>query len=301
MTQTIYYDAIVIGAGQAGGPLSTELARAGWKTALIERVHVGGTCINEGCTPTKTMVASARVAYLAKRGADYGVQSENLRIDLQKVRERKRAIVDSFRNGSQARIEKTKGLELIFGTAEFIGPNNLRVKKQNGQEQLLQGGKIFINSGCRPAVPKMDGLSSVGYLSSTSIMELDSVPEHLLVLGGGYVGLEFGQMFRRFGSQVTIVQSGAQLLNREDPDVAEAVRAILREDGVQVFLKSRATRVLRSAMGIELAVPSDGETRKLVGTHLLVAAGRIPNTDWLKVSAAGLTMDKKGFLQVNER
>src|SRR5436190_4017408 len=249
-SQAAHYDAIVIGSGQAGTPLSQALASAGMRTALIEREHIGGTCINEGCTPTKTMVASARVAYLARRGADYGVHTGELKIDMAKVRERKRAIVDSFRNGSQSRIEKTKNLDLIFGEAEFTGAKTIRVRRRDGDELVLSADKIFINAGCRPAVPKIEGLSSVPYLNSTSIMELDFVPPHLLVLGGGYVGLEFGQMFRRFGSRVTIVQSGPQLLEREDADVAEAVLSILREDGIDVRLNSKAVRVSKTALGI---------------------------------------------------
>src|SRR6266481_1089841 len=213
------FDAIVIGSGQGGTPLCQALARAGMRTAIVEREHVGGTCINEGCTPTKTMVASARVAYLARRGADYGVHTGELKIDFAKVRERKRTIVDSFRSGSQSRIEKTKNLELIFGEAEFTGPKTIVVGKKDGGQLMLTGDRIFINAGCRPAAPKIEGLVEVAYLNSTSIMELDSVPEHLLVLGGGYIGLEFGQMFSRFGSRVTIVQSGAQLLAGEDADV----------------------------------------------------------------------------------
>src|SRR5499427_5977385 len=175
--ESTQYDAIVVGAGQAGGPLAQALAAAGMRTSLLEREHVGGTCVNEGCTPTKTMVASARVAYLARRGADYGVCTGELGIDLVKVRERKRAIVDSFRNGSQARIEKAKNLELIFGTAEFNGPKSVRVKKKTGGEQLLDGNRIFINAGCRPAVPNIAGLNSIPYLNSSSIMELNTVPE----------------------------------------------------------------------------------------------------------------------------
>ena len=305
------YDAIVIGAGQAGTPLSQALAAAGMRTALIERDHVGGTCVNEGCTPTKTMVASARVAYLARRGADYGVHTGEIKIDLAKVRERKRAIVDSFRNGSQSRIEKTKNLDLIFGEAEFAAAKALRVRNKDGAELTLSADKIFLNAGCRPGVPKLEGLDTVQYLNSTSIMELDSVPEHLLVLGGGYIGLEFGQMFRRFGSRVTIVQSGAQLLRGEDADVAEAVLSILRGESLDVLLNSRAVRVAKSVNGIELMVQTAGKAREtmgvsaesqtILGTHLLVAAGRVPNSDWLNTDGAGISRDKHGYIQVNDR
>jgi len=307
----VNYDAIVVGAGQAGTPLSQALASAGMRTALIEREHVGGTCVNEGCTPTKTMVASARVAYLARRGRDYGVRTGEIRIDLAKVRERKRAIVNSFRNGSQSRIEKAKNLVLIFGEAEFTAAKALRVRKRDGAELTLSADKIFLNAGCRPGVPKLDGLETIQYLNSTSIMELDSVPEHLLVLGGGYIGLEFGQMFRRFGSRVTIVQSGAQLLRGEDADVAEEVLSILREEGIDVLLNSRAVRVAKSLSGIELMIQTAGkaggtmgvsaESQTILGTHLLVAAGRVPNSDWLSTDGAGISGDKHGYIQVNDR
>jgi pyruvate/2-oxoglutarate dehydrogenase complex dihydrolipoamide dehydrogenase (E3) component len=295
------YDAIVIGSGQGGTPLSQALAAAGMRTALIEREHVGGTCVNVGCTPTKTMVASARVAYLARRGTDYGVHTGQLTIDLAKVRDRKRAIVDSFRNGSQSKIQKTSNLTLVFGEAQFTAPKSLRIRKQNGEQLALSGDKIFLNAGCRPAVPKIDGLAAIPHLNSTSIMELDSVPEHLLILGGGYIGLEFGQMFRRFGSRVTIVQSGSQLLGREDADVAEAVLSILCEDGIEVFLNSKAVRAAKSGNTIDLTIQGSGKPQTLSGTHLLVAAGRVPNTDSLNTAGAGISCDKRGYIQVNDR
>ncbi len=295
------YDAIVVGAGQAGVPLSQALAAAGMRTALVEREHVGGTCVNEGCTPTKTMVASARVAYLAKRGADYGVRTGAIGIELTKVRERKRAIVDSFRNGNQGRIEKTKNLELIFGEARFTAARSLTVKKTGGAEVSLTGDKIFINAGSRPAVPKLDGLSGVAFLNSTSIMELDRVPEHLIVLGGGYIGLEFGQMFRRFGSKVTVVQSGTQLLGREDADVAEGVLQILREDGIEVLLNAKAKRVGGAAGSVRLTVGREGGESEISGSQLLVATGRVPNTDSLNVHAAGIATDGKGFIRTNDK
>ncbi|MGD2206002.1 MAG: FAD-dependent oxidoreductase, partial [Anaerolineae bacterium] len=232
MTTAEPYDAIIIGAGQAGGPLSTALANAGWKTALVEREHVGGTCVNKGCTPTKTMVASARVAYLAQRAADYGIHIGDVRVDLKAVRQRKRDIVESFRGGSERRIEDTEGLDLLMGEARFTSAQSIEVRLNDGGARHLTAPKIFINSGARPRVPDLPGLDGVPYLDSTSVMELDKAPAHLLVIGGGYIGLEFGQMFRRFGSKVTIIQRRDQLLSREDPDVAEEVAKILREDGV---------------------------------------------------------------------
>jgi pyruvate/2-oxoglutarate dehydrogenase complex dihydrolipoamide dehydrogenase (E3) component len=292
-----HYDDIIIGAGQSGGPLSSALARAGRRTALIESVHVGGTCINEGCTPTKTMVASARVAYLARRGADYGVTTGPISIDMVRVRKRKRDIVESFRSGSEKRIVSTPGLDLVRGEARFIGPRTLQV----GDDQLT-ADRIFVNVGARPSRPPLPGLDSVPSLDSTSIMELDSVPEHLLVLGGGYVGLEFGQMFRRFGSQVTIVQRGPRLLAREDADVADGVADILREDGLSILLQTDAARVTRGDGGkIRLTVRSTNGEQTIEGSHLLVAVGRTPNTDRLNLAAAGLEADGQGFLPTNDR
>ncbi len=299
---TTQYDAIVIGAGQAGGPLSTALARAGWKTAIIERVHVGGTCINEGCTPTKTMVASARVAYLARRAADYGVHTGPVTVDMTVVRQRKRDIVESFRNGSQQRIESTEGVDLVMGEARFTGPKLVEVRLTNGETRQLTAGTIFLNTGDRPSKPHLNGLDRVSALDSTSIMELDIVPEHLLVIGGGYVGLEFGQMFRRFGSQVTIVQRGKYLLNREDPDVAGEVAKIMREDGIEVLLETTPVQVEQLAGGaIQLTVHTPAGERTLNGSHLLLAAGRVPNSDWLNLAAVGVQVDKRGSIQVNER
>jgi pyruvate/2-oxoglutarate dehydrogenase complex dihydrolipoamide dehydrogenase (E3) component len=295
------YQAVVIGSGQGGTPLCIALAAAGLRTALIERAHVGGTCVNEGCTPTKTMVASARVAYLARRGAGYGVHTGDICIDMERVRQRKRDIVNNFRNGSQARMEKTANLDLIFGEASFTRNKSLLVRLKDGGQRTLTGEKIFINAGARPAVPALDGLASVPFLDSTSIMELDAGPEHLLVLGGGYVGLEFGQMFRRFGSRVTIVQSAAQLLKGEDPDVAEAVAAILRQDGIEILLNSKAVSVAKTGGQLELTVRSGNASRVCEGSHLLVATGRVPNTDSLNVSAAGITTDDHNFIQVNGR
>src|SRR3984893_16738019 len=273
MTAPTHYQAIVIGSGQGGTALCRSLAEAGLRTALVERSHIGGTCVNEGCTPTKTMVASWRVAYLARRRRDYGVQTGDIRIEMQRVRQRKREIVDSFRNGSQKRLEKTANLDLIFGGASFSGPKNVSLRMNEGAERSLSADRIFINAGARPSVPKLEGLKDVPFLDSTSIMELDSVPEHLLVLGGGYVALEFGQLFRRFGSRVTVVQSAAQLLDHEDADVAEEVRTILTQDGIEVLLNTKAERVVKSSGQIQLTVRAGKGPHTLKGSHLLVATG----------------------------
>lgn len=298
---TTHYDALVIGAGQSGGPLSTDLAKAGYKVAIIEREHVGGTCINEGCTPTKTMVASARVAYLAKRAADYGVQTGPISIDMRVVRQRKRDIVNSFRGGSEGRIQRTEGVDLLMGEAAFVGPKTIEVHMNSGEIRQLSADRIFLNTGERPAVPALEGVERVPTLNSTTIMELDTVPEHLLVMGGGYIGLEFGQMFRRFGSQVTIVQRGTQLLAREDTDVAEEVAKILREDGIEILLQTAALKVAQAPDGqIQLTVRTlDGE-RVLTGSHLLLAAGRTPNTDKLNLDATGVHVNTRGYIEVND-
>ena len=295
------FDAIVIGSGQAGTPLSRALAEAGMRTALVEREHVGGTCVNEGCTPTKTMVASARVAYLSRRGVDYGVQTGPIQVDMKRVRERKREIVNSFRGGSQKRIEQTKNLELIFGTASFSGRKSVVVRVKDGTERELAAEKIFINAGTRASRPALEGLGQVPFLDNISIMELDAVPEHLLVLGGGYIGLEFGQMFRRFGSTVTIVHSRAQLMAHEDADVAEEVARILREDGIEILLSAKAERTGSSGRKVQLQVTGGGQGRTLEGTHLLVATGRLPNSDMLNLEAAGIETDARGFIRTNNR
>ena len=295
------YDAIVIGAGQAGVPLATALSKAGRTTTLVEREHVGGTCINEGCTPTKTMVASARVAYFDRRSADYGVSDGQVTVDMVSVRQRKRDIVDGFRTGGEKRLHDA-GVEVIMGEARFAGRKNLEVHLNSGETVRLSADNIFINVGARPATPPVEVLDNVPTLNSTTIMELDEVPEHLLVLGGSYVGLEFAQMFRRFGSEVTVVQRGTQLLSREDTDVAEAVAEIMRQDGIEVFLQSQVQRAEQDEDGgIQLTVSTPDGQSTLEGSHLLAAAGRPPNTDRLNLGAAGVETDKRGQIKVNER
>lgn len=271
------------------------------RTALVERKHVGGTCINEGCTPTKTMVASGRVAYLARRAADYGVQVGPVAIDLEKVRQRKRDIVESFRSGNERRIAQTQNLDLILGDASFSGPKAILVRVKDGGERTLGANRIFINAGARSSRPPIDGLDGIATLDNESIMELGALPEHLLILGGGYIGLEFGQLFRRFGSRVTIVQSVGQLLTREDPDVADEVTKILREDGIDVVLNAKAKHVDQAGGAVRLEIESKDGSTILAGSHLLIATGRKPNSDTLNLVAAGVEEGERGFIRVNER
>lgn len=292
------YDAVVIGSGQGGTPLSLYLADQGLETALIERKHVGGTCVNEGCTPTKTMIASARVAHLVGRAEDYGVNTGKTEVELSGVRKRKRNIVESFRKGNLNRIKEKSGLDLIRGEASFTGPYTIEVSGNEGDKQIVKANKIFINTGARPSAPPIEGLEEVEYLDSTSIMELEEVPEKLLIIGGGYIGVEFGQAFRRFGAEVTIFQRSSQLLTHEDSDVADKVRKILEEDGIKVELDKEVQQVENFQEGIK--VVADGSAGE-GGSHLLVAGGRAPNTEGLGLENTEVETTDRGHVKVNER
>jgi pyruvate/2-oxoglutarate dehydrogenase complex dihydrolipoamide dehydrogenase (E3) component len=299
------YDVIIIGSGQAANPLARACAQAGKRTAVVEKVHVGGTCINEGCTPTKTMIASARVAYLARRGGEYGVREDEVKVDVAQVRRRKQHIVDSFREANERGLASA-GVELVRGEGRFVGERTVEVRTV-AEPRTLRAEVVVINTGLRPTIPAIPGLESVPYLTSTSILELSVAPEHLVVLGGGYVGLEFAQMFRRFGSRVTVLQRGQQLLPREDADVAEQVAQLLREDGIDVVLGASATEVARSATLISVTYRVAGvdgapdATTTMTGSHLLVATGRTPNSGGLGLAAGGVARDDRGYIRVDER
>ena len=307
----IHYDACIVGSGQAGTPLASALANSGKKTVLVEGKHVAGCCVNEGCTPTKTMIASGRVAYLARRGKDYGLQDSkgdpvDVSVNMLTVRQRKRDIVNSFRGGSEKRV-KDAGIDLLEGEASFLDAKRLSVKKIDGSVVEITAESIFINTGERPAKPDLPGLDTVAsdiILDSTSIQELSKVPEHLLVLGGGYIGLEFGQLFRRLGAHVTIIQRGSQLLPREDPDISKTMLDILREDGITVHLNTRATSIIQRSPNdhLSLSIKSvDGESHEVLGSHLLVAAGRSPNTDMLNLNGIGIETTNRGHIIANDR
>ncbi|MFC4456241.1 mercuric reductase [Deinococcus sonorensis] len=291
-------DVIVIGAGQAGGPLASALASSGRRVTVIEQAHVGGTCVNEGCTPTKTMIASARVAYLARRSQDYGVHTGEVSVDFAQVQRRKDQVVEQFRSGSTDSLTSS-GAELLMGRARFTGPRQIQVTLADGRQQDLQAPLVILNTGARPTWPDLPGLREVGALDSTSLLALKELPEHLVILGGGYIGLEFGQAFARFGSRVTVIEHGPRLAAREDPDVAEALQQALEQDGVTFMLETQALRAQRTDAGVELVVQGKDGEQTLRGSHLLVAAGRTPNTDDMGLAEAGIEVNDHGYIVVD--
>ena len=302
MPQATKYDVIVIGTSQGGRFLPIAFAKAGRKVALVERGPLGGVCVNFGCTPTKTMVASARVAYLAKRGAEYGVGTGSISVDLQGVRKRKQNMVQGARNYFESLVKPLAGLDLLRGEARFNASKTLEISLKDGETLAITAPLIFIDTGARPKQLTIKGVDSVPVLNSTTIMELETLPEHLLIIGGGYIGLEFGQMFRRFGSQVTIIQHHPRLLMNEDEDVSDEVTKIFREDGITILTESTPQQVQSLSGGhIQLTVRTPQDERQLTGSHLLAAIGRVPNTEALTPEAAGIHLDKRGYVQVNEQ
>jgi pyruvate/2-oxoglutarate dehydrogenase complex dihydrolipoamide dehydrogenase (E3) component len=295
-----HYDAIVIGTSQGGRFLPIELAKAGQRVALVERDQLGGVCVNRGCTPTKTMVASARLAYQARRAAEFGVRAGPVSVDLAAVRERKRAMVAGARENYASRLPQD-GLDLIEGEARFTGPKTVQVALTGGGTRQLTAPVVVIDAGSRPRPLAIPGAGDVPVLDSTSIMELDELPEHLVILGGGYIGLEFGQMFRRFGSQVTIIQNAPRLMMIEDEDVSDEVAAIVRDDGITVLTSATPQRVEPAGQGrLRLTIDTEDGERQLEGSHLLSATGRVPNTDALTPEAAGIRLAASGFVEVDE-
>jgi pyruvate/2-oxoglutarate dehydrogenase complex dihydrolipoamide dehydrogenase (E3) component len=290
------FDAIVIGSGQGGNPLVYALADHGWTVALIEKAYLGGTCVNTGCTPTKTMVASAQIAQYARSASRWGVEVENVRVNLPAVLARKNAVVQNFRAGHERSVAKRPNVHLYRGHARFLAPRKLQIA-----DDVIEGERIFINVGTRPEPPPLEGLETAGYLTNESLMELQQVPEHLIVLGGGYIGLEFGQMFRRFGSRVTVIHRGNQLLAREDADVAEGLQKALEGEGVEFRMNANPIKVEKQQGRINVTIATGQQTEIVTGTHMLAATGRRPNTDDLGLDKAGVPLDSRGYIKVNGR
>jgi dihydrolipoamide dehydrogenase len=290
------FDAIVIGSGQAGNPLCQKLADKGWTVALIEKEHLGGTCINTGCTPTKTMLASAQVAHYAREAERWGVRAGAVTVDLPAVVSRKDRVVGQWRSGQERKVQERKTLHLHHGHGRFVDPRHVRVG-----DQVLESDRIFIDTGGRPAVPRLEGLSGIDYLTNATILELRELPEHLLVLGGGYIGLEFGQMFARFGSRVTVVHNSDHILPLEDGDVSEELHKALESEGIRFVLNARVTRALKQNGQVVLRQEGGGGDSEIRGSHLLVATGRKPNTDDLGLDTTGVQLTERGFIRVNNR
>jgi pyruvate/2-oxoglutarate dehydrogenase complex dihydrolipoamide dehydrogenase (E3) component len=287
------FDDIIIGAGQAGPSLARRLAAAGRRVAVIERHLFGGTCVNTGCTPTKAMVASAYTAHLARRAAEYGVTvGGTVRVDMKQVKARKDAIVQASRDGVESSLRKTANITVLQGHARFVAPHDVAV---NGK--TLHAARIFLNVGARPATPAITGLDTVPYLTSSTILDLDHVPDHLVVIGGSYVGLEFAQMFRRFGSAVTVIEAAPRLIGREDPEISDAVREILQAEGVEVLTATKTTSV---ASGIRVHTENSAGPATIEASHLLLAVGRHPNTDDLGLDKAGVECDSRGYIKVDD-
>jgi pyruvate/2-oxoglutarate dehydrogenase complex dihydrolipoamide dehydrogenase (E3) component len=291
------YDAIVIGSGQAAPSLAVRLAEAGMKTALVEREHLGGTCVNDGCIPTKTLVASARTAHVARRAADYGVTVGPVGVDMKVVKARKDAVVRHSVDGLDKWIAGTKNLSLVWGHARFTGPHAIEV---NGES--LEAPKIFLNVGARPVLPSWKGIADVPVLNNTSMMAVDFLPEHLLIVGGSYIGLEFAQMYRRFGSRVTVLEYGDRLIAREDPEVSTEIQRILEREGVAFHFSVKDAAVAKGGNGggVRIVVDPAGRALAIEGSHLLAAVGRRPNTDDLGLDKAGIATDARGYIAVDE-
>src|SRR6266567_7346166 len=291
------FDAIIIGTGQAGPPLAARLVKAGMKVAIIERKAFGGTCVNTGCIPTKTLVASAYAANMARRAGDFGIRLQgDVAVDMNAVKARKDAVSGTSRTGVEQWLKGLKSCTVYQGHARFLSAREIAV----GAE-VLRAEKIFINVGGRAFVPPLPGLKQVPYLTNSSIMDMNFLPEHLVVIGGSYIGLEFAQMYRRFGSAVTVVEMESRLIAREDEDVSAGVADILQQEGIDIRTNAKCLRVARRSKGLSLAVDCAGDRSELTGSHLLLAVGRRPNTDDLGLEQAGIAVDKRGYIQVDDQ
>ena len=289
------FDAVVVGAGQAGPSLAVRLANQGRKVAMVERKLFGGTCVNTGCTPTKAMVASAHAAHIARRANDFGVQTGPVKVDMRAVKARKDSIVEKSRSGVEKWLRGTKNCTVFTGTAVFESPTTMRVG-----EDLLEASQIFLNVGARPTIPKMGGIESVSFLTSTTVLDLDELPEHLVVVGGGYVGLEFAQMFRRFGSRVTVVDKNTRLAPHEDEDASKVIHDVFASEDIEIRISAKCIHLERRDAEIAVGVECSEGAPHVLGSHVLLAVGRTPNTGDLNLAAAGITTDEHGFIPVDD-
>ncbi|MFA4868849.1 MAG: mercuric reductase [Pedobacter sp.] len=294
-----HYDAIIIGAGQSGIPLAKKLALSGKKTAIIEKRLVGGTCINDGCTPTKAMIASAHAAHSARTAGKLGVSTGAVKVDLKKVKQRKDDIVELFRASSQNGLESTKGLDLILGEATFSGTKELTIVDTHGEKKKVSADQIFINTGASVSIPELEGLKGVPYLTSTTILDLTEIPEHLVILGGNYIGLEFGQMFHRFGSKVTIIEKSSRIMPREDTDVSAELTKILTDEGLKILTSTTIDKIQKKNAVLKLNLTSDNKSKSITASHFLIATGRTPQTESLHLEIPGVDTDEKGNILVN--
>lgn len=291
------YDAIIIGTGQAGPSLAVRLANAGWKTAIIERKYFGGTCVNTGCIPTKALIASARVAYLARRAADYGVMLDvAVRVDMARIKARKDALVKQSGEGVHNWLSNTPNVSVMEGHARFEDPHTVRIN-----DIQLEAKNIFINTGARALVPDIPGIADVPYLTNSSMMEIDFLPKHLVIVGGSYIGLEFAQMYRRFGSDVTVLEGGPRVIAREDEEVSAAVQRMLEAEHIRFKLNVKISSVTKRSDGIVLSLDQNNAQQEILGSHLLLAVGRKPNTDDLSLEKADVRIGKHGYIEVDNQ
>ncbi len=295
------FDAIIIGSGQGGTPLAKKLAKSGMKTAIIEKRLVGGTCINDGCTPTKAMIASAKTAHTISHSKELGIETGDFTVNLKKIIERKNKIVDSFRRSAKEGLEETANLSLVMGEATFTGKKTIEVKLKDGNIETYTADKIFINTGTAPRIPEIEGISDVPYYTSTSLLDVDKLPRHLIIIGGGYIALEYGQMFRRFGSEVTMIIREPIFLPKEDEDISSCIHDIFKEEGIKIYIDAKAEKIISIPNGdLSLTILMKGERITIDGSDILLAVGRTPQTNTLHLDKTGVTINEKGYINVDE-
>lgn len=292
------YDAIIIGTGQAGVPLAAKFEAEGKKVAIIEKNKIGGTCVNDGCTPTKAYVAAARRAFVAKNSADFGIETSEVKVNLKKIKERKDKIVSDSHSNIQKLFDGLENLDFYEGEGAFLDENTIEIKSKDGKTQQLEGKQIFINVGAKPIIPKE--YQKLDYLTNTSILELEETPKHLIVIGAGYIGLEFGQMFARFGSKVTVLEHNERFLKKEDKDVAEAIKEKLEKESITIHTNTQNIQVNQEKGKTKITFEKEGKKQRIEGSHILISVGRKPNTKNLNLEKAEVKTDKKGYIKVNQ-